>query len=343
MPRVTIELTNRCNLRCQHCFAGRHGGNNDLPLPILYKVLDEARCNGFDEISFTGGEPTLYRHFTQALQMTYEAGYRFGFVSNGQNFPLIYPRLQPYQDRLVAITFSLDGADQETHDQLRGPGSFRKVMAAISICVVQKLPFTINMVVTSHNRHQLAEMVGLVARLGGHGLRFGHLMHSRLTTHQGFDLTPQERKAVEQEIRALNEQSPIPIAMAPGYYTTDLFPCAPLQGKEVNIDYQGNFTKCCHLSSHGEGVGQKDMMGNLSRISFGQAYQRLLCENQQFQKSKKHHFAGKTVQDEDFFPCWFCSLQYEKVGWLATTRTSPWSTQAANTQQSCTPIALYPP
>ena len=39
MARLVIELTNRCNLRCQHCFAERHAATGELPLAIIDKVL----------------------------------------------------------------------------------------------------------------------------------------------------------------------------------------------------------------------------------------------------------------------------------------------------------------
>ena len=43
MPRLLIELTNRCNPRCQHCFTERHAGIEDLPVDILEKVLGEGK------------------------------------------------------------------------------------------------------------------------------------------------------------------------------------------------------------------------------------------------------------------------------------------------------------
>ena len=46
MPRMIIELTNRCNLRCQHCFAERHAATGDLPLAILAQVLQEGKDCG---------------------------------------------------------------------------------------------------------------------------------------------------------------------------------------------------------------------------------------------------------------------------------------------------------
>jgi MoaA/NifB/PqqE/SkfB family radical SAM enzyme len=325
MPRIVIELTNRCNLRCQHCFSGRHGGRDDLPLEVFHKILAEASANGFDHLTFTGGDPTVHPQFAELLRLTDGAGYRFGFVTNGWNFPTIYPCLQPYRDRLDVITFSLDGATESSHDQLRGEGSFRRVLKAISLCVVEEIPFTFNMVVTAHNRHELGAMVHLATQLGSSGLRFGHLMPAAHSTLQSFDLSPWERKKVEAEIWDLQSRSPIPIAMAPGYHTTSLFPCAPLQMQELNIDCQGNMTKCCHLSGHGEGVGRGDIIGNLRDMSFGEAYARLVEENERFRAEKNRRLVSGTFTDSDFFPCWYCSLYYRKVDWLKRFQGHPWS------------------
>jgi MoaA/NifB/PqqE/SkfB family radical SAM enzyme len=291
----------------------------------LEKVLAEAREHGFDHLSFTGGEPTIHRHFRDVLHLTCEADYPYGFVSNGQNFATIYPTILTYRAHLQVITFSLDGATEASHDHLRGKGSFRRVMQALSVCVVQDIPFTLNMVVTAHNRHEVKQMAHLATQLRSQGLRFCHLMHNPLTTQQGFDLSPSERKQVEAEIWKLRDNYPISIAMAPGHHTTDLFPCAPLQLREVNIDCHGNLTKCCHLSGHGKGVGQGDVIGSLSEMSFTAAYRQLVQENEKFHQSKLRHQASGMFTDSDFFPCWYCSLHYQKVDWLKQVADHPWA------------------
>jgi MoaA/NifB/PqqE/SkfB family radical SAM enzyme len=61
MARMIIELTNRCNLRCQHCFAERHAATGDLPLAVLAQVLQEGKDCGITHLAFTGGEPTIHR------------------------------------------------------------------------------------------------------------------------------------------------------------------------------------------------------------------------------------------------------------------------------------------
>ena len=87
MPRIVIELTNRCNLSCGHCFDERHAATGDLPLEILEKVLREGKGCGIEQVSFTGGEPTIHRRFKDIIQRVAEAGYQFSFVSNGVSFP----------------------------------------------------------------------------------------------------------------------------------------------------------------------------------------------------------------------------------------------------------------
>lgn len=323
MASITIELTNRCNLRCRHCFDGRHRADGDLDMMIIEKILNSAKAHGFQHLSFTGGEPTLHSGFFEILQLVYEAGYTFGFVSNGWNFTGLYERLLPYRERLGFITFSLDGVREETHDRLRGKGSYRRVVQAITICMIKEIPFTLNMVITSQNRGELEEMKELAVKLGSHGLRFGHLLSNPSGSAQELYLSPEGRKEVEAVILLHSEDYPIVISIAPGYHTDDLFPCAPLQMKEFNIDWRGNVSMCCHLSGHGD--GNDHVIGNLDEMSFSEAYGRLSEFHEKFRREKQAHHAQGTFEDSDYFPCWYCENYFNKVDWLARHPENPWS------------------
>ncbi len=324
LRKVSMELTNRCNFTCKHCFSGRHGGKDDLPMAIVEAVLRDAKAFGFGHIAFTGGEPTLHKQFFDIVRETHGAGYKWGFVSNGFNFMQVYPKLIPYLDGISVITFSLDGASEETHDRLRGKGSFRRLLQSLSVCNALDIPFTLNTVVTAHNRHELQDFVDLTVQMGGRGLRFAHLMHSPLTTTQGFDLSPAERKTVEAEIANLQQTSALRMEMAPGNHTTSLFPCAPLHLMEINIDHQGRFTKCCHLSSHGDHVGQDDVAGDLREVSFAEAFAKLERDNDAMHAFKLAHLRSGTFEDTDYLPCWYCSNYFRKVDWLSQTDAHSW-------------------
>ena len=326
--RVVVELTNRCNLACGHCFSGRHGGSDDLPLEVLAIVLEGAKSHGFEHVTYTGGDPTVHPDFPGVVKLTHESGLLFSFVTNGWNFTTIFPRIAQYRDRLKIVTFSLDGATEQTHDDLRGNNSYRRVMKAMAYCHGEKLPFTINMSITRQNRHEIPAMTQLAANLGARGVRFGHLMPNFQTTIRHADLTPWERKEVDAEIHGLRRASTISIGMAPGFHTTDLAPCAPLNLQEVNVDVYGNLTKCCHLSSHGEGAGDDDVMGHLPDEPFAEAYARLVSDNERFMREKRAMLARGDMQDTDLFPCWFCSVSYGKVEWLRKIKSGPWASLA---------------
>ncbi len=326
MPGIVIELTNHCNLSCQHCLEGRHisnGGN--LEIEIMEKIIQDASDCAFDFLSFTGGEPTLHPGFIEILDKVHKTGYDFGFVTNGWNFTEIYKDLLPFVNRLKGITFSLDGVSEETHDRVRGKGSYLRLMKAMSVCMVKDIPFTINTTIMFHNKGELKEMAALATKLGSRGLRFGHLMSTPLNITKGLTVSPGEREVVEGAIRKLQKSFTIPIIMAPGYCTTNLFPCLTLQSEELNVDWRGNVTFCCHLSGYENGVMDGDVLGNLDEMSFSEAYGLFISLNKKFRKEKIERHSKGEFKNSDYFPCWYCLNYFKKVNWLKGYDNNPWS------------------
>lgn len=325
MSRIVIELTNRCNLSCLHCFDERHAATGDLGLDILDRVLLEGKGCGIDHVCFTGGEPTIHREFHEIIRRVSEAGYTFSFVTNGMNFLQIYPLLIRYRQWFQGITFSLDGAREHTHDQLRGMGSYRRVMRAASICVVKDLPFTFNMVLTARNRGEVGEMVGLARQLGSGGIRFGHLMFTTDTVSRELNLSPEERREVEAEIWRLQKSAPISVCMGPGYFSeAPFFPCGPLKLEEFNLDYRGNLTLCCQLSGYaGENSGA-DSMGNLHEVTLAQACEQFRQRVATYLADKQETIRKGEFTELDHFPCWYCVNYLNKVSSLHNFPQPSW-------------------
>ena len=271
MGRIVIELTDRCNLRCRHCFSGRHGGRGWLDMATLENILEEAQALGYEELAYTGGEPTLHPAFPTFVAKTAAAGYRFGMVTNGWTFRRHYKRLAAHRPLMQGVTFSLDGASAETHDRLRGEGSFRRVLQAASLCVMSAIPFAFNMVVTRESRHEIATLVGLAGSLGSLGVRFGHFIPTGRQASEGLALDWQERVTVETIIKDLQAQASCAVALAPGHRTAELFPCGPLNDQEFNIDWRGNVGFCCHLSGQSDHLTEKTIIGNLKAQPVGRA------------------------------------------------------------------------
>jgi len=330
MARLVIELTDRCNLRCQHCFDARHAGTSELPLTLLKTVLRDGKTCGIHHLAFTGGEPTLHRQFAEVVRAVCAAGYPYSFVSNGATFPQLYPLLRETRSAFRGVTFSLDGAREITHDRLRGRGSYRQVMRAASVCVMTGLPFTLNMVVIAPNRHEVAPMVELAARLGSAGVRFGWLMPTPDTARRGLDLTPEACLAVQAEVRRLQPTAPVSVGLGPGYYSeAPFFPCGPLSLQEYNLDHRGNLTLCCQLSGYTGGGAETDVLANLQATGLAKAVARVHRHVASYLADKQDAVNRGTFSTLDHFPCWYCVKYLGKVAGLWALPDHPWARELA--------------
>lgn len=99
----------------------------------IFEYLDQAAALGVKEIYFTGGEPFLHRDFLSILERTL-ARFPASVLTNG------LPINDRRADRLKQIAsasryslemrISLDSYDEEENDQVRGRGTYRRILAA---------------------------------------------------------------------------------------------------------------------------------------------------------------------------------------------------------------------
>ena len=127
---LNIYITNACNLKCKHCFM--LSGNkleNELTLGDWMKVLTSFKENGGEFVTFSGGEPLMFKNFPQIISHVHDLGLKSTVLSNGLLWSdkLIH-ELAPFIDE---IQFSLDGVDEETNSMVRGSGHFEKVVDTI--------------------------------------------------------------------------------------------------------------------------------------------------------------------------------------------------------------------
>lgn len=127
---LNIYITNACNLKCKHCFmlSGKKL-ENELTLEDWMKVLTSFKENGGEFVTFSGGEPLMFKNFPQIISHAHDLGLKSTVLSNGLLWSdkLIH-ELAPFIDE---IQFSLDGVDEETNSVVRGSGHFEKVVDTI--------------------------------------------------------------------------------------------------------------------------------------------------------------------------------------------------------------------
>ena len=166
--QLAVELTNRCNFSCVHCFRNNNcSGSPDFPLSFYEKILKEAHSYRARHIALTGGEPTLHPEFETILALTAEYDYSWILVTNGWTFESCYPLLLDYRDNLHAVAFSLDGAKEHTHDTIRRQsGSYKRVIEACMISYYKHIPFSLSMTIQRANVGEIDDLIELAAKLG---------------------------------------------------------------------------------------------------------------------------------------------------------------------------------
>lgn len=335
--KLIFELTNRCNFSCVHCIRAEDGPHDYLPMTIVDKVLTEVPAyQPVSLVAFTGGEPTLHPQFAEIVELVATHGYRVTFVTNGWNFPQTFAKIQAWKSALETVSFSLDGASETTHDTLRRqPGSFRRLMQAISLCHVHGVPFQLNMVVTRANRTELEAMSILASRLGCAALGYGHCQPTPDALDANLVLNARERRDVETEIAALQQMLTMPIVLAGDHYTAARFAqCPQLQMQEFNIDYRGYLTACCTLSNYRGGTPETDVLADLHRVSFVEAHRCLITKVAQLNLEKLEQLTTHAPTETEQFLCTHCLVHYQKVPQLMQILEPPSRPSVAPTEEA---------
>jgi len=127
-----IELTDKCNERCIHCYADSSPDRTDfLSLERVKSALKQAASYGSPFVQFTGGDPLIHPRLVEAVE--YAASLSFkgieiytnGLLLNGK----LLKRLLPYSP---GFSFSIYADNAETHDAItRVPGSWKRTLDAM--------------------------------------------------------------------------------------------------------------------------------------------------------------------------------------------------------------------
>ena len=135
---VSFKLTNRCNLRCHHCYQWGDDGhhhtleaeerNRDLDISLVAKVLDATRQRGAN-VFLWGGEPLFYSHWDDLVALLAEHRRWTSVCTNGVYIEKRLDSLLTISDRLEMF-IAVDGFETE-HDALRGALSWRRTMKGL--------------------------------------------------------------------------------------------------------------------------------------------------------------------------------------------------------------------
>ena len=162
---IFLYVTEQCQLRCGHCYMGKRLERGmSLSFERASQIIAYCRRLGAEYITFLGGEPTLHPDLPKMIDYALESGYSQIMIdSNG----LLVDRIMKIPpEKLYCITISLDGATPETHEKVRGIGTYEKTIKSIRQLVEAGYRVRLNCTIFQFNIHETQALLKFADEVG---------------------------------------------------------------------------------------------------------------------------------------------------------------------------------
>ncbi len=317
--RITFDTNpDDCNLKCIMC--EEHSEHSTLQaerraagrpprrmsVDLIRRVLEDSRGTRLREIiPSTMGEPLLFKHFDQILDLCEEHGVFLNLTTNGT-----FPRggAQAWAERIVPITtdvkISWNGATKATQEAIMVGTTWEQVLANVRTFIAvrdahaaaggNRCRVTFQLTYLELNTAELPDIVKLAASLGvdrvkGHHL-WAHFDAIRKLSMRRSTAAIERWNAAVRAAEAVAERHRLPngdkvlldnLFVLDPDATKDLAPGGrcPFLGEEAWVSAEGRFNPCCAPDADRRSLGD---FGDLNAVSIrdvwqGDAYQRLMA------------------------------------------------------------------
>lgn len=242
--RVLWELTQRCNLNCPHCHVqAKNEKQQELTKEEAFRVLQDLKRNGINEIIFSGGEPFVYPYLLDLIHEAHRLDFSIDLCTNGTVHNK--EQLKLLSTYLSEISITLDGSNPSDHESNKGQsGFFKKTVETIRYLSDLGMEVHIIAVVQQSNMDHILDIPAFVRDLGAHSITFLGRMDTRVF---------KEPPISQEKLRELSRQ--LEVIRAKNTFiinTKRLFLLGPLgkcmAGENLfGIDSGGHFLKCILL------------------------------------------------------------------------------------------------
>ena len=173
VSQVQILLTERCNIKCRHCAvpAEDSPASHEMSTTQWKAFLDAAAAAGTESVVINGGEALVRRDAIELIEHALAAGISWAtLITNGMLFGnRAAAQIAAVQQRWPAfgVHVSVDGASAQTHDWMRGAGTFTRLLASVTRLRAAGGRVTgINSVIHRGNVHEFEDLAALAAGWG---------------------------------------------------------------------------------------------------------------------------------------------------------------------------------
>jgi radical SAM protein with 4Fe4S-binding SPASM domain len=302
------NFTNRCNLRCKHCYQdSEHNALPDeLTLAEKLDLVDQMAEQYVPMIAFAGGEPTICKDLLPVLGHCQQYGIHTTVASHGGTItPKMAARLAEAGVKYVEV--SLDSVHPAKHDAFRGqPGMWHRTVQGMGNVVKQEgMRLGVAMCVHQGNFDELEDMLQFAVDLGASCFaHFNFIPVGRGLNMAECDLSPPQREWLLRTLNTWMQSGKIGVISTAPQFGRVCIAHAPTEGQQpcshagggggekarvvakylggcgagrtyVCIEPNGNITPCVYLPHR--------VLGNIRQRRFSDIFRNnefweLLCD-----------------------------------------------------------------
>jgi radical SAM protein with 4Fe4S-binding SPASM domain len=183
---IQMHLTERCNLRCKHCYqTGRSVDEMSFSevkeaIGEISETLGEWK-DAYDvdyspSFNVTGGEPFLRSDLPDILSEIRNRGFDIYLLTNG--ILIDGKKAKELVDIGVkGVQVSIEGPE-EIHESIRGAGSFSSSVMGVRNLLEAGIPVTLNVTLSSVNAGHFMDIIQFASELGVQKVGFSRLVPS---------------------------------------------------------------------------------------------------------------------------------------------------------------------
>jgi len=164
---VFYEVTQACGLVCQHCraCAQTHSHPDELLTQDSFRLIDQlAEFPQPPMLVLTGGDPLCRGDIYQLIEYAADMGLETSITPSATPLVTKEAIARFHSSGIHRMAISIDGADAESHDRVRGvAGSFARSLEILKDARETDLPTQVNTTLTPENVGQIGEMAELFA------------------------------------------------------------------------------------------------------------------------------------------------------------------------------------
>ena len=259
------NITNRCNLRCQHCYqnSAHHPLDDELTLAEKLDLVDQLAEQYVPMIAFAGGEPTICPDLLPVLRRCQHHGMHTSVATNGTTMtPRLAVDLAAAGARYIEI--SLDSVHPERHDAFRGqPGMWDRTVQGMRTVVRQDgLRLGLAMCVHQGNFDEVEDMLQFAVDIGASCIaHFNFIPVGRGQNMAEDDITPRQRQWLLQRLNQMMQSGRIGVISTAPQLGRVCLAHAPADGRQ----------SCSHAGS-GSGLKARVVAKYLGGCGAGRSY-----------------------------------------------------------------------